>query len=52
MTRSAVQPLVELIAEGFVPILHGDCVLDSEQGCAILSGDKIIEVLLLCGDLK
>ncbi|XP_068674230.1 uncharacterized protein [Montipora foliosa] len=46
VTRSAVQPLVELIAEGFVPILHGDCVLDSEQGCAILSGDKIIEKLV------
>jgi len=35
---------VELLRSGFVPILHGDCVLDDVQGCAILSGDKIIEV--------
>ena len=27
-----------------MPVLHGDCVLDDVQGCAILSGDKIIEV--------
>ena len=44
MAKSAVQPVVELLEAGFVPILHGDCVLDKEQGCAILSGDKIIEV--------
>lgn len=35
---------MELLTSGFVPILHGDCVLDDVQGCAILSGDKIIEV--------
>lgn len=35
---------MELLRSGFVPILHGDCVLDDVQGCAILSGDKIIEV--------
>lgn len=35
---------MELLRNGFVPILHGDCVLDDVQGCAILSGDKIIEV--------
>jgi len=41
-----VQPVVELLVAGFVPILHGDCVLDDVQGCAILSGDKIIEKLV------
>jgi len=46
VTRSAVQPVVELLVAGFVPILHGDCVLDDVQGCAILSGDKIIEKLV------
>lgn len=35
---------MELLRSGFVPVLHGDCVLDDVQGCAILSGDKIIEV--------
>lgn len=39
-----MKPVVELLRSGFVPILHGDCVLDDVQGCAILSGDKIIEV--------
>ena len=46
--RSAIQPVVELLEAGFVPILHGDCVLDDAQGCAILSGDKIIEVNQPC----
>ena len=34
----------DLVCEGFVPILHGDCVLDTEIGCTILSGDTIILV--------
>ena len=45
VTRSAIHPIVQCVAAGFVPVLHGDCVLDTKQGCAILSGDKIIEVL-------
>ncbi|XP_044184465.1 isopentenyl phosphate kinase-like isoform X1 [Acropora millepora] len=46
VTRSAIHPIVQCVAAGFVPILHGDCVLDTKQGCAILSGDKIIEKLV------
>ncbi|XP_074300922.1 isopentenyl phosphate kinase-like, partial [Silene latifolia] len=30
------------IDSGFVPVLHGDAVLDHSQGCTILSGDVII----------
>ena len=30
---------------GKVPVLHGDVVRDSEQGCAILSGDTLVECL-------
>ncbi|XP_038706381.1 isopentenyl phosphate kinase isoform X1 [Tripterygium wilfordii] len=30
---------------GFVPVLHGDAVLDELQGCTILSGDVIIRHL-------
>ncbi|KAG8131964.1 hypothetical protein E2320_009850 [Naja naja] len=30
---------------GYVPVLHGDCTLDLEQHCCILSGDTVIEVL-------
>ncbi|KAL2904071.1 Isopentenyl phosphate kinase [Bienertia sinuspersici] len=33
------------IDSGFVPVLHGDTVLDQSQGCTILSGDVIIRHL-------
>ncbi|XP_074268272.1 isopentenyl phosphate kinase isoform X2 [Silene latifolia] len=33
------------IDSGFVPVLHGDAVLDHSQGCTILSGDVIIRHL-------
>ncbi|XP_042198094.1 isopentenyl phosphate kinase-like isoform X2 [Callorhinchus milii] len=35
----------DVLAAGYVPVLHGDCVLDSNQHCCILSGDTIIEVM-------
>ncbi|CAA0828726.1 Amino acid kinase family protein [Striga hermonthica] len=35
----------DAIDAGFVPVLHGDAVLDSLQGCTILSGDVIIRHL-------
>ncbi|XP_061487877.1 uncharacterized protein LOC133387331 isoform X2 [Rhineura floridana] len=35
----------DVLDSGYVPVLHGDCALDLEQHCCILSGDKIIEVL-------
>ena len=44
VNRVTLSPIIELLQEGFVPVLHGDCVLDDAQSCAILSGDKIIEV--------
>lgn len=44
MTTAFNDNLAKLVSAGFVPVLHGDCVLDTDQGCAILSGDKIIEV--------
>lgn len=34
-----------LLIQGFVPVLHGDVVFDSEVGCNILSGDTIIKNL-------
>jgi len=33
---------IELASEGFVPVLHGDCVKDTRQGCSILSGDVLL----------
>lgn len=38
----------ELLQTGFLPVLHGDCVLDEELGCTILSGDTIMQVSIWC----
>uniref|UniRef100_A0A2P2K327 Aspartate/glutamate/uridylate kinase domain-containing protein n=1 Tax=Rhizophora mucronata TaxID=61149 RepID=A0A2P2K327_RHIMU len=37
--------MAKAIDSGFVPVLHGDAVLDEAQGCTILSGDVIIRHL-------
>jgi len=34
-----------LLLLGFVPVLHGDAVLDTTLGCTILSGDRVMERL-------
>ncbi|KAK2189914.1 hypothetical protein NP493_94g04007 [Ridgeia piscesae] len=39
-----------LLLANLVPVLHGDCVLDTTKGCNILSGDTIITSL--CAQLK
>ena len=36
-----VSPTAALIAEGFVPVLHGDVVVHADAGCSIASGDAI-----------
>lgn len=40
-----LEPITSVLSSGLVPVLHGDCVLDREQGCCILSGDTIIKIL-------
>jgi len=30
---------------GFVPVVHGDAVIDSSRGCSILSGDTLMVAL-------
>ncbi|KAG5522429.1 hypothetical protein RHGRI_034567 [Rhododendron griersonianum] len=40
-----VSMVAKAIDSGFVPVLHGDAVLDTSQGCTILSGDVIIRHL-------
>lgn len=37
--------VAKTIKSGFVPVLHGDAVLDDVQGCTILSGDVIMRHL-------
>ncbi|KAL4222374.1 hypothetical protein ACF0H5_018413 [Mactra antiquata] len=38
-----LNPIVEIIKNGFIPLLHGDCIFDDNKGCSILSGDTIIQ---------
>ena len=39
----------EILAAGLVPVLHGDAVIDADQGSSIVSGDLILETL--CNDM-
>lgn len=48
--ESTLHRAVALALGGFVPVLHGDCVMDVEQGCSILSGDVL--VVRLCVQLQ
>ena len=41
---NSCRELEGLILNGFIPLLHGDCVFDTVRGCTILSGDTILEV--------
>ncbi|PIA62907.1 hypothetical protein AQUCO_00200724v1 [Aquilegia coerulea] len=45
IASAGVSQVVEVVDSGFVPVLHGDAVLDDLQGCTILSGDVIIRHL-------
>ncbi|KAL7163820.1 hypothetical protein ACSBR2_039858 [Camellia fascicularis] len=40
-----VSMVAKAIDSGFVPVMHGDAVLDATQACTILSGDVIIRHL-------
>jgi len=41
------KPLRKLLEMEFVPVLHGDAVLDSDKGFAILSGDQLVSSLAI-----
>jgi len=41
------RPLTRLLRMGFVPVLYGDAVFDSDKGFAILSGDQLISTLAI-----
>ncbi|XP_027099908.1 isopentenyl phosphate kinase-like [Coffea arabica] len=45
MEAANVSMVVKALDSGFVPVLHGDAVLDTSQDCTILSGDVIIRYL-------
>ncbi len=41
------RPLTQLFEKGFVPVLYGDAVVDSDMGFAILSGDQLMTSLAI-----
>jgi isopentenyl phosphate kinase len=41
------KPLKKMLKMGFVPVLYGDAVFDSEMGFAILSGDQLVSSLAI-----
>ncbi|XP_041365789.1 isopentenyl phosphate kinase-like [Gigantopelta aegis] len=43
--QHGVPSVASLLKDGFVPVIHGDCVQDTKLGCCILSGDTIIHTL-------
>ncbi|KAK9116609.1 hypothetical protein Sjap_015556 [Stephania japonica] len=45
LASADISQVAMAINSGFVPVLHGDAVLDNVQGCTILSGDVIIRHL-------
>ena len=45
------RPLRRLLELGFVPVLYGDAVLDSDTGFAILSGDQLVSSLAIRFDV-
>jgi isopentenyl phosphate kinase len=42
-----LETLKKMLKMGFVPVLYGDVVLDSEKGFAILSGDQLVSSLAI-----
>ncbi|UCC58794.1 MAG: isopentenyl phosphate kinase family protein [Candidatus Bathyarchaeum sp.] len=52
ITNMELNPLKKMLKMGFVPVLYGDAVLDSEKGFAILSGDQLVSSLAITLDAK
>jgi isopentenyl phosphate kinase len=46
------RPLKKMLEMGFVPVLYGDVVFDSETGFAILSGDQLVSSLAMNLDAR
>jgi isopentenyl phosphate kinase len=41
----ATAPIEAMLAEGFLPVLHGDVVVHAGRGVTIVSGDELVSVL-------
>ncbi|WP_407356877.1 isopentenyl phosphate kinase [Methanolobus sp. WCC5] len=42
-----LEPIKEMLYNGFIPVLHGDMVMDTELGTSVLSGDQIVPYLAI-----
>ncbi|WP_340817669.1 isopentenyl phosphate kinase [Methanolobus sp. WCC4] len=42
-----LEQIEEMLENGFVPVLHGDMVMDTELGTSVLSGDQIVPYLAI-----
>lgn len=41
----ATDPIEAMLAEGFLPVVHGDVVVDAGRGVSIVSGDELVVAL-------
>ncbi|MFB3766329.1 MAG: isopentenyl phosphate kinase [Methanotrichaceae archaeon] len=41
----AVEPIVEMVKRGLMPVLHGDVAMDISNGAGIVSGDQLVSYL-------
>jgi isopentenyl phosphate kinase len=40
-----LQPLIESLKRGLLPVVYGDVVLDTKSGCAIFSSEKTLDLI-------
>lgn len=50
LTSMGIEPLKKLLETGYVPVLHGDLIVDSAWGISVVSGDQM--AVQLAKDLK
>lgn len=47
INKSFITPFTESLRSGLLPITHGDVVLDQKMGCAIVSGEQVLNYLAI-----
>lgn len=40
-----LEPILELLKKGLIPIIYGDVILDQKKGCCIFSAEKTLNIL-------
>ena len=44
--KSYLDPLIQALEIGQIPVVYGDVIIDKKQGCTIFSTEKVFEVLV------